>query len=69
MSLTRKYYKMIAQVIKNNTIVLSKDSKEECPLYVPNEWIDKHKLINDLSKEFKRDNTLFNRDKFKDACK
>jgi len=60
---------MIAQVIKNNTIVLSKDSKEECPLYVPNEWIDKHKLINDLSKEFKRDNTLFNRDKFKDACK
>ena len=69
MSLTRKYYRMIAQVIKNNTIVLSKDSKEECPLYVPNEWIDKHKLINDLSKEFKRDNTLFNRDKFKDACK
>jgi len=60
---------MIAQVIKNNTIVLSKDSKEECPLYVPNEWIDKHKLINDLSKEFKRDNINFNYTTFEDACK
>ena len=69
MSLTRKYYRMIAQVIKNNTIVLSKDSKEECPLYVPNEWIDKHKLINDLSKEFKRDNINFNYTTFEDACK
>ena len=69
MSLTRKYYKMIAQVIKNNTIVLSKDSKEECPLYVPNEWIDKDSLINDLSKEFKRDNINFNYTTFEDACK
>ena len=66
--LSRKYYKMIAQVIKDNTIKLSKDSKEECPLYVPNEWIDKATLLKDICIEFKKDNSLFNSDTFKDAC-
>ena len=66
--LSRKYYKMIAQVIKDNTIKLSKDSKEECPLYVPNEWIDKATLIKDMCQEFAKDNSSFNYDRFVDAC-
>ena len=53
--LTRKYYKMIARVINNNT------SDESV-------FIDRRDLINDLSIEFKADNHLFNRDKFINAC-
>ena len=67
--LNKKYYRLIARVIKNNTIILSKDSKEECPLYVPNEWIDKATLLNDICIEFKKDNALFNIDRFYKACK
>ena len=53
--LTRKYYKMIARVINNNT------SDESV-------FIDRRDLINDLSIEFKADNHLFNSDTFKSAC-
>ena len=53
--LTRKYYKLIAKVIK--------DTKHQCT-----NCIDKDILINDLSIEFKSDNHLFNRDRFIDAC-
>jgi len=51
--LSRKYYKLIAQVIKNNS---------------NGNHIFKSNLINDLSIEFKADNNLFNRDKFVNAC-
>ena len=54
--LTRKYYKLIAKVIKDNT------SNESV-------FIDVRDLVNDLAIEFKADNSLFNRDKFIDACK
>ena len=57
MSLTRKYYKMIAQCIKDNTM------RDTQPI------INKDSLINDLSKEFKRDNINFNYTTFEDACK
>jgi len=60
MSLTRKYYKMIAQCIKDSQ--WSNNPKHKGTL-------DKHKLINDLSKEFKRDNINFNYTTFEDACK
>ena len=53
--LSKKYYKMIAKVIKDNT------SDESV-------FIDRRDLINDLSIEFKADNYLFNRDTFKSAC-
>ena len=52
--LTRKYYKMIAQCIKDNT---SDDN-----------YISASCLINDLSIEFKKDNSLFNWRRFVDAC-
>ena len=57
--LSRKYYKMIARVIKNSTIKYHGLNKS---------MINKDNLINDISIEFKRDNTLFNRDKFGKAC-
>ena len=52
--LSRKYYRLIARVIKDNT---SDDN-----------YISANCLIDDLCDEFKKDNTLFNRDKFGEAC-
>ena len=51
--LSKKYYKMIARVISDNTY--------------GNRLITSN-FINDISIEFKKDNTLFNRDKFVKAC-
>ena len=51
--LTRKYYIMIARVIKDNTY--------------GNRLITSN-FINDISIEFKKDNNLFSRDKFVEAC-
>ena len=56
--LSRKYYKLIAQCIKDSTIINRRDIT----------YIDKDLLINDLSIEFKKDNMLFNRDKFAEHC-
>ena len=55
--LSRKYYRMIARVIDNRTLV---DNENR---------LNKEDLINDLCLEFKLDNTLFNEYKFIDACK
>ena len=56
--LSRKYYELFAQCIKDSTIINRRDIT----------YIDKDLLINVLSKEFKADNNLFNRDKFVEAC-
>ena len=57
--LSRKYYKMIAKVIKDNKIYSNNSTRK----------ILKHdSLIDDLCAEFKADNGLFNRDRFIDAC-
>ncbi len=51
---------MIAIAIKNNTTNdLSGHNKS---------LIDKDNLINDLAMDFKDDNSLFNYDRFVDAC-
>jgi hypothetical protein len=67
--LTRKYYKMIAKVIKDNSQTLvdekSYSTQEGDTL---TDWIHKDDLIKDLSIEFKKDNSLFCWDKFEDAC-
>jgi hypothetical protein len=57
--LSRKYYELIAQCIKNNKIYSNNSTRR---------IIKMDSLINDLCKEFKADNNLFNRDKFIDAC-
>ena len=56
--LSRKHYIVIAKAIKDSTIINRRDIT----------YIDKDLLINVLSKEFKADNNLFNRDKFVEAC-
>ena len=59
MPLTKKYYKLIAKVIKDNT-----SQTEDNNTLI----IDRDNFINDLAIEFKADNHLFNRDKFIEAC-
>ncbi len=54
--LSRKYYKMIAKAIRDNTRIR------------PYDTIAKESLINDLCAEFKADNSLFSADRFVDAC-
>ena len=63
--LTRKYYKVIARVIKDNTIELVDETTQDGEV---KEYINKDSLINDISIEFKKDNNLFNRDRFVEAC-
>ena len=58
--LSRKYYKMIAKVIKDNTYCSLVPAKQGD--------LDKVQLINDLCAEFKADNSLFSADRFVDAC-
>ena len=55
--LSRKYYKMIAKVIKVSS------NKSAFPKH-----LNKDSLINDLCEEFKKDNDLFNKQTFIDAC-
>ena len=63
--LTRKYYKVIARVIKDNTIELVDETTQDGEV---KEYINKDSLINDISIEFKKDNSLFNWDRFVEAC-
>jgi len=57
--LSRKHYRMIAKVIKNNKIYSNNSTRK---------IIKMDSLINDLCGEFKADNGLFNRDTFVNAC-
>ena len=58
--LSRKYYRLIAEAIKNTTTEdLSGNGKR---------LLDKDNLVNDLALDFKRDNSLFCASKFVDAC-
>ena len=59
--LSKKYYIMIAKVIKKNTI-LNND------LMLPHNKINKITLISDLMNEFSKDNSLFDGRRFIDAC-
>jgi hypothetical protein len=63
--LTRKYYKMIAKVIKDNT---AQSNNNGTLIRFADSKLYKHSLIDDLCIEFKSDNHLFNRDRFVDAC-
>ena len=57
--LSRKHYISIASIIKDNT-----SQTEDNNTLI----IDRDSLINDLSVVFAKDNSLFSRDKFVDAC-
>ena len=60
--LSRKYYKMIARVINDSTIINRRNITREI------KYIDKDILIDDLCIELKADNYAFNRDTFIKAC-
>jgi len=60
--LNKKYYRLIARVIKDNTA--HDDNKR-----FANSRLYKYSLINDICIEFKKDNALFNIDRFYKACK
>ena len=57
--LSRKYYKLIAETIKDNTIV---NNRKMLPT------INKTKFVSDLCTKLHNDNSLFNSSKFIDAC-
>ena len=59
--LSRKYYRLIARVIKDNTAHSDNIRFADSRLY-------KYSLIDDLCEEFKADNHLFDCDKFGEAC-
>ena len=58
--LSRKYYRLIAKAIsKSGTTDESGWDRR---------LLDKNELINNLCMKFEKDNSLFNRDRFVDAC-
>ena len=59
--LTRKYYRMIAKVIKDSTIINDKDM-------LPHNKVNKITLISELCRELVKDNSSFNSIRFIDAC-
>ena len=59
--LTRKYYRMIARVIKDSTIINDKDM-------LPHNKVNKITLISELCRELVKDNSSFNSIRFIDAC-
>ena len=59
--LSRKYYIMLAKVIRKNTIINDDEM-------IPNSKINKISLIADLMNELHKDNHLFNGKRFIDAC-
>ena len=56
--MTRKDYVKRARIIKDNTI----------PQVQRKDTLDKDNLIDDLSIVFKNDNTLFDKQRFIEAC-
>jgi hypothetical protein len=57
--LSRKYYIMLARVIKDNRIYSNNSTRK---------IIKMDSFINDLSNELKKDNINFNYSKFERAC-
>ena len=63
--LSRKYYEMIAQTIKKNSVEVVDETTQDGN----SKWyIDKESLICDLLMFFEVDSKLFDWEKFVDAC-
>ena len=63
--LTRKYYKLIAQCIKDNSVEVVDETTQDGEV---KEYINKDNFIYSLCIELKKDNNNFNNYKFVDAC-
>jgi len=59
--MSRKHYRLFAKIIKDNTII---DNSK----MLRHNNINKATLISDLIVLFKKDNSLFDRARFIDAC-
>ena len=63
--LSRKYYKMIAQAIKDNSVEVVDETTQDGN----SKWyIGKSNIMYDLIDLFKRDNNNFDTQRFIDAC-
>ena len=63
--LSRKYYKVIAQCIKDSSVEVVDLTTQDGESTT---YIDKDSLINDLCDEFLADNRLFDSNMFTCAC-
>ena len=74
--MSKKDYIEIAKLINENTksikidvdILNDDDTDLDCSTYVDINYIKKDILINELSIIFMRDNSLFNKSRFVEAC-
>ena len=63
--LSRKYYRLFAQCIKDNSVELQDETIDDGEIKV---YINRVGLICDLMDAFNRDNDNFNWNRFVDAC-
>ena len=63
--LTRKYYRLIAQCIKDNSVEVVDETTQDGEV---REYINKDNFIYSLSIELKKDNNTFNNYTFVEAC-
>ena len=63
--LTRKYYRLIAQCIKDNSVEVVDETTQDGET---REYINKDNFIYSLSIELKKDNSNFNNYTFVEAC-
>ena len=63
--LSRKYYKMIAQCIKDSSVEVVDETTQDGNSTM---YLDKDVFMWDLSRALKKDNSLFNRSTFYEAC-
>ena len=63
--LSRKHYRVIASIIKDNSVDVVDETTQDGDT---TSYINKDDLINDLCVVFARDNNLFNSALFSSAC-
>jgi len=63
--MTKKHYKAIAQVIKDNSVQVVDETTQDGDTI---EYINKDSFINDLTMYFNSDNNRFSWEKFVNAC-
>ena len=63
--LSKKYYKIIAQCIKDSSVEVVDETTQDG---LSTMYLDKEVFMWDISRALKKDNSLFNRSTFYDAC-
>jgi hypothetical protein len=63
--LSRKHYRMIASIIKENSVEVVDETTQDGDV---KEYINKDSFINDITMYFKSDNSSFSWERFVNAC-